>query len=577
MTGSVSALSPRGAVGVALVLVIAPASLASDLDVSNLRFAPGESSVLVWDAPPGADAYGLHRGGLGGLGFKDYDHVCVATEIPEARGVDEECPEPGRAFYYLATGLAQGELGPSERGSLGRDGEGALRPPGPLSCGARIFADPSATGAGDGSSWEDAYTTLEEAFDHPYGRYPLGIWAAGSFVEHDLFFTGGTSVRVVGGFRGEETRAWERDPASTPTRWSGGGETALFFIDTDGKLLLDGLTLSDASEAVSAWSGEALVDVRSCRFERIALGVRIETRGGPGNSVSIEESRFAEGAPRVLYALAAEGPISVRARRVVVEAGGGEIPLQLSARSDTFPSSIDAEIVGCTIHGGDPALLVEADPVPGELGPRETRVEARVASTAILDPTGDGVVFRAHGVAEGTPGDAVPVEVLGLVVNTTIDAPAGDAVVTAASREERGGPPELFPVRAAPELWDNLLTAAGGYALREGEDDPAASIWADPRLVGNNLHGAATLYLDEGTTPLGTIVAVNALGACRENVDEDPGYASPGNDRHLAAGSSSIDAGHADVPFLAAIDFEGEPRRRGAAADRGADEWWPLP
>jgi len=91
-----------------------------------------------------------------------------------------------------------------------------------------LYVDRTAGGAGNGSSWSDAYTSLQAALA---AAEPLGpgteIWVArGKYVpepdgSRDSSFHLVDGVRLIGGFRGTETGVEQRDPQRNPTILSG--------------------------------------------------------------------------------------------------------------------------------------------------------------------------------------------------------------------------------------------------------------------------------------------------------------------------------------------------------------------
>ena len=87
-----------------------------------------------------------------------------------------------------------------------------------------IYVDSNATGAGDGSSWSDAFTELQPAIDLStpsfsevwvaQGTYAPGTSRTNTFLITDV-------VEIYGGFDGTETMLSERDPKTNMTILSG--------------------------------------------------------------------------------------------------------------------------------------------------------------------------------------------------------------------------------------------------------------------------------------------------------------------------------------------------------------------
>lgn len=88
-----------------------------------------------------------------------------------------------------------------------------------------VYVDVDALGAGDGSSWSDAKTSLRAALDAAQAGDDLWI-AEGTYVpgptaeETDSFFLK-DGVGLYGGFSGNETALSQRDPVAHPTILSG--------------------------------------------------------------------------------------------------------------------------------------------------------------------------------------------------------------------------------------------------------------------------------------------------------------------------------------------------------------------
>lgn len=99
--------------------------------------------------------------------------------------------------------------------------------------------------------------------------------------------------------------------------------------------------------------------------------------------------------------------------------------------------------------------------------------------------------------------------------------------------------------------------------VEESADLPASNLVADPVVIGNDLFGNGSFYLDEGTITLSAIEDVNALSGNADNYSADPLYVNQtGRDFQLQSGSPAIDRGHLSAPGLAAEDRNGQSRSR---------------
>ena len=150
---------------------------------------------------------------------------------------------------------------------------------GSFATSAQVYVDGNATGANNGSSWVDAYVSLQDAFD---GSSPGDeIWiAAGTYLPRisgdtiDAFFSLPHDLVVYGGFTGTESSVSQRDWLANETVLTGdhlgddiAGNFDLFKADNSKHVMwitdtitsasrLDGLTISHGNTAPSDGSGE---------------------------------------------------------------------------------------------------------------------------------------------------------------------------------------------------------------------------------------------------------------------------------------------------------------------------------
>jgi predicted outer membrane repeat protein len=89
---------------------------------------------------------------------------------------------------------------------------------------ARRYVNASASSGGDGTSWATAYTDLQDAL----ADVPQEIWVAAGTYSPDratgnraLSFQLVNGVEIYGGFAGDETTFFQRDPSANPTILSG--------------------------------------------------------------------------------------------------------------------------------------------------------------------------------------------------------------------------------------------------------------------------------------------------------------------------------------------------------------------
>ncbi len=544
----------------------------ANLVVNNLRFGSGSKSTLTWDTATGASMYALLRGSISTHGMTGYDHSCAAGQLGAATAVSAELPPPGSAFYYIASAQTlNGTTGAITSGPLGQGANNAWRPDSAtLSCGPRVFVNAAATGANNGGSWTDAYTSIQAALAHAKAAdRGLEIWVRGNLSgTATLAAASRPGAKILAGFAGTETLASQRNPALNPSTWTGTANNPLVTFDhTSG--IVDGFTLATGSIGVRSLAAGQRVEVLGTTLSGFTQsGIDVTTDGNAGTVLRLENNTLDAAGQRGLRLFNGGGTVSGTVRNNTF-AGGSEAALRLDAHAGATPAIVDLSVVRNRVNGGAIGVLLGAYANDGAGAAVQRSV---VASNVITGTSGPGVRVEANGnfltLLTAASARAVP-----RLVGNTISGAAGDGIACVAMRTDSSGASPLHEVRSAPELWDNLITFATAAAISETADNTANGLVADPLVVGNDLFGNGSLYLDEGGNTLGSITAVNQLAGARDNYTADPLYVNRvGGNYHVGAGSPAIDKGHADAPGLAGEDMDGACRIKGAAPDTGADE-----
>ena len=117
-----------------------------------------------------------------------------------------------------------------------------------------IYVSSTASGANDGSSWSNAYTSLTNGLVK--ASFGDEVWvSAGTYTPWDapdLSFELPSGVKLYGGFGGTESNLTERDWEANPTILSGKiddqtySKIVLLITDPDTSTLVDGFTIRDA-------------------------------------------------------------------------------------------------------------------------------------------------------------------------------------------------------------------------------------------------------------------------------------------------------------------------------------------
>ncbi|WP_461205606.1 hypothetical protein [Clostridium sp. DL1XJH146] len=126
--------------------------------------------------------------------------------------------------------------------------------------GVVVYVDADATSNGNGSSWADAFTSLQDAINYANAAYELNATDVDVWVAEGIYYTGEnredsfvlrSGVNVYGGFDGTEANADERDYENNETILSGEiGDTTIktdnsyhVLIGAD-EAIIDGVTIT---------------------------------------------------------------------------------------------------------------------------------------------------------------------------------------------------------------------------------------------------------------------------------------------------------------------------------------------
>ena len=243
----------------------------------------------------------------------------------------------------------------------------------------RRYVDQGATGTNDGSSWENAFTTLHDALEVYNTNDEIWV-AAGTYLpQQPSVWTDGPKntfylyqdVRLYGGFDGTETMLSERDPAANVTILSGdlNGDdvdddfetnradnviNVLFLTaDISPATIIDGFTIANGhadgddselynQEGGGVWSLGS-PQIKQCRFEQnyvIGFGGGLFFRGASSDESVVESCVFTRnrsvvsGGGMLIATFGGPGIISVTDCQFIEnisEASGGGLFIQSSS------------------------------------------------------------------------------------------------------------------------------------------------------------------------------------------------------------------------------------------------------
>jgi hypothetical protein len=380
--------------------------------------------------------------------------------------------------------------------------------------GTRFYVDKNATGAGDGSTWTDAFTELRDALAAACAEVEE-IWvAAGTYKPTDgtsrtATFRLRPGLSLFGGFAGGETGIEQADPEANPTILSGD-------IGVIGDPSDNSHNVVDASYTIT---GDAIDGFTVTGGQASSAGGGLYSEFG---NLAVRDVRFVDNHSTTY--------------------GGGMFAI------DGDPSISNVTIEGCSSNRGGGIGLIRSN----------TRITNTVIKNSTASMEGGGVYSSS--------GDAIIVGSL----FTDNSAHGGGAI------SNGNGNLVLTNLTCAGNTasWSGavLINGASGSV-----DIKNTIMWGNnpsAPLIQNSYGDVTYFYCSiEGAysggswdTDLGTDNGANN--------DDDPLFASPGNDDYrLRPGSPAIDSGFNSAPYLPPYDIDGNNRIVNSIIDRGPYEY----
>ncbi|HNO77260.1 MAG TPA: choice-of-anchor Q domain-containing protein [Phycisphaerae bacterium] len=404
----------------------------------------------------------------------------------------------------------------------------------------RLYVDRTATsGANDGSSWTDAYTSLQAALvDVNSNCVPAEVWvAAGTYRpagvggSRSASFVLTENVRLYGGFSGGETSRSERnsDPVTNNTVLSGD-------LDSDD---IGGVTTDNSYHVVTA---NALASAPTIDGFTITGGVANGTSpNNSGAAMRIVSSKINVHNCQIKGNRASAG--AVRCQASNVEFVATEFVANTSAFGGAvyFVTSSSGVFDRCRFLGNTAAYNASGG-VGGAMfvsSASEPTLQNCVFAGNIADNMGNGSGVEANGGALYLTSTADPT-----IVNCT------------------------FTGNVADDFGGAIALIGGGHATIQN-----SILWSNSDLAGAG--EASQIYRDGGTVTLGTSCVMNLSGGLGGvgNIALDPLFVDAnGADNifgtlddlpSLAPSSPCIDAGNNAASFaesVATFDIDGLPR-----------------
>lgn len=435
-----------------------------------------------------------------------------------------------------------------------------------------LYVDASADGANSGTSWEDAYTDVQQALTAASSGEQIwvanGIYTPGS--SRDDSFALKTGVVVYGGFTGDETAVAQRNPDPSSNGAVLSGDLNRDDVDSDGDGSIDSNNEENSYHVVtgSGIDSSAVLD-----------GFTIT--GGNANSSSNSTDRDGGGIHNRTS--------SPTLRNLIISGNRAEINGGGIANFSSSPNLGNLIVVNnsASFGGGGGMYNDESNPTLSNLTIRDnTAFSGGGIFNSSANPIGMNLAISGNGAAEG-----------GGITNSGANPMFTNLIISGNGATRGGG---ISNSSSEPVLTN--LTVSGNHAEEGGGIYNSASsptfensiIWGNAADVGSQLFNTndsqprIQFTLVEGGISGSGVVNADPSSSVIDggnNLDADPRFVAPkeaskapsnaGNYR-LQTGSPAIDRGD-NALNSTATDLDGGPRIVDSTIDLGAYEFPGVP
>jgi len=458
-----------------------------------------------------------------------------------------------------------------------------------------VYVDARASGAGDGSSWADAFNELQDALAVATGP----IWIAQGVYTPENHFDVQTGQQLLGGFDGTERHAGEADPTQHLTVLSGDlgrddlsvstgitesvvdlvGSNAEVVLRLDGAtdVLIEGLVITGGDATASGggiWLSDAELTLRNVRM----VGHRAATHGAAvyaaRSEISMDRVRIANSEAGVAGAALflddgtfyAES-VDVLDNRVTSTTPGAQVGGAIFLRGD-------GDLVDTTVQGNTSAQRAGGIVVDGQLALERVLLVANSGSDDAggISVDAGGRLRAINTVVAGNDGTGIGGEQFSLELHHSTVA---YNLTTARTTTYAGG--IALAVGEASQTVEIANSIVWGNWQADGSPGPQIGLRNDAIAAGFSAEVRDSLVGESGGSGDWAVDHATDAGG---NMDIDPLFAEaiklaavPASPRVLLRPNSpAIDSGNAASSPSLLTDHRGRERTYGEAPDLGAYE-----
>lgn len=477
---------------------------------------------------------------------------------------------------------------------------------------AVVYVDFAAVGAGDGSSWDDAYTTIQDGIDNASDGDE--VWVASA--NYGEAITMASGVGLYGGFDGTETQRSERDPDGNVTFINAAGQASTAVtMSSITNASIDGFTIIGGDGTDGGGFYIDTVDATNSVVDCIITGNSASGDGGglfiTGSSLTISDCRVldnvasSEGGGMFIYNCSPTITDTLFSGNSATAAGGGLLSrfgganpefTNCTFSGNTSPSggavyvsnNSTAEFTNCVFSGnaasswGGAAFINGSWPIFAHCTIANN--DAGTSGGAIhmffqgAPELTNCIVYNNSGIAFYETAADTDVVLDSCLVESNLDGdyydfdtllnltgPASLNALAEVTGTVEGAP--VFSAGAASGTW----TAAPSYSASRNTTTLTNGLakYAVNMFEGMVLNVDTTQRFEAYVTG-NTAKTITVLG-------DVSGIANNGNEAyaivnyHIDSTSAAIDVGTSiDAP---ATDFDGDARPYNSLYDAGADEW----